>query len=110
MMKRNSATLAPGCCWICRNNEGPFIDTQRDLGPVAADGQLYICDRCVGEMGVHLAYPTKDSNELLRRDNDALRAERDAALELAEKAEAEATELRSALVTVEKVRKTKAAA
>lgn len=39
--------LSPGYCWTCRNNDGPFIDTQVNMD---WDGRVYICETCIKEM------------------------------------------------------------
>lgn len=49
------ASIAPGCCLICRGHEGPFIDCgfnhQFDNTiPPEWDGAVYICQTCVSVM------------------------------------------------------------
>lgn len=69
-------TALPGCCYTCRNDEGPFVDTG-----LSEDffGQVLICKNCILEMAQNFNLPTPEEwskvvakNSRLEQKNDTL--------------------------------------
>ena len=53
---RASVSTRPGCCFICRGINGPFIDTQTTID---YEGAVYICFTCVEQMYEQCDFPVE---------------------------------------------------
>jgi hypothetical protein len=68
-IKVNSINRRPATCAVCKDNQGPAIDTRRDI---VKFGRLYVCERCVREMAVALGLPHPDDHERVCAEHEAL--------------------------------------
>lgn len=65
----NTYRSRPGTCAVCKDSDGPGIDTGRDFG---RNARLYVCKRCVREMATALDMPHPDEHAHALADVDEL--------------------------------------